>query len=90
MTSATAAATRSIVVEREMPYPAERIWRALTEGPLIEQWLMKNDFQPGAGTCVRMKHSGFRAEDEGGYQAMSFGWPRVLANLERVAGEVSR
>ena len=42
-------ATRSVVVERVMPHPAEKIWRALTQGPLIEEWLMKNDFQPVAG-----------------------------------------
>ena len=30
-----AAATRSLVVEREMPHPPEKIWRALTQGPLI-------------------------------------------------------
>jgi uncharacterized protein YndB with AHSA1/START domain len=41
--------TRSIVVERVMPHPPEKIWRALTEGPLIEQWLMKNDFRPVEG-----------------------------------------
>src|SRR4030088_2986232 len=41
-----AAATRSLVVEREMPHPPEKIWRALTQGPLIEEWLMKNDFKP--------------------------------------------
>src|SRR6516164_6402714 len=44
-----AAATRSIVVEREMPHPPEKIWRALTQGPLIEEWLMKNDFKPVVG-----------------------------------------
>ena len=38
--------TRSVVIEREMPHPPEKVWRALTEGPLIEEWLMKNDFQP--------------------------------------------
>ena len=43
------AATRSLVVEREMPHPPEKIWRALTEGPLMEEWLMKNDFQPIVG-----------------------------------------
>ena len=32
-----------------MPHPPEKIWRALTEGPLIEEWLMKNDFQPVVG-----------------------------------------
>jgi uncharacterized protein YndB with AHSA1/START domain len=36
----------SVVVEREMPYPPEKIWRALTEPHLIEEWLMKNDFAP--------------------------------------------
>jgi uncharacterized protein YndB with AHSA1/START domain len=29
------AATRSLVVEREMPHPPEKVWRALTQGPLI-------------------------------------------------------
>lgn len=42
----TTTPTRTLVIEREMQHPAEKIWRALTEGPLIEQWLMKNDFQP--------------------------------------------
>ena len=44
-----AAASRSLVIEREMPHPAEKIWRALTQGALIEEWLMKNDFQPVVG-----------------------------------------
>jgi uncharacterized protein YndB with AHSA1/START domain len=43
------AATRSVVVERVLPHPPEKIWRALTQGPLIEEWLMKNDFQPVVG-----------------------------------------
>lgn len=38
--------TRAVVVERVLPYPPEKIWRALTEPQLIEQWLMKNDFEP--------------------------------------------
>ena len=42
----TPAATRTLVIEREMPYPPEKIWRALTEGALIKEWLMENDFQP--------------------------------------------
>jgi uncharacterized protein YndB with AHSA1/START domain len=43
------AASRSLVVEREMPHPPEKVWRALTQGPLIGEWLMKNDFQPVVG-----------------------------------------
>ena len=43
------AATHTLVIEREMPHPPEKIWRALTEGPLLEDWLMTNDFQPVVG-----------------------------------------
>jgi uncharacterized protein YndB with AHSA1/START domain len=42
-------ALRSIIVERDMPHPPEKIWRALTEQHLIEEWLMQNDFQPVVG-----------------------------------------
>jgi uncharacterized protein YndB with AHSA1/START domain len=139
------AATRSLVIERVMPHSPERIWRALTQAPLIEQWLMKNDFQPvvghkfnfraepmphwngvtdcqvlvvepnrqlsyswnasgaeaakglkttvtwtltpaSGGTHVRMEQSGFRPEDQAGYQGASFGWQRFIAELEKVAG----
>jgi uncharacterized protein YndB with AHSA1/START domain len=41
--------TRSAIVEREFPYPPEKLWRALTEPHLIEEWLMKNDFKPAVG-----------------------------------------
>jgi uncharacterized protein YndB with AHSA1/START domain len=37
------------VIEKEMPYSAEKIWRALTEGSLMKEWLMDNDFQPVVG-----------------------------------------
>ena len=43
------ATTRTLVIEREMPHPPEKIWRALTQSSLIEEWLMKNDFQPELG-----------------------------------------
>ena len=42
----TQESTRSVVVERELPHPPEKVWRALTQAPLIEEWLMKNDFKP--------------------------------------------
>jgi uncharacterized protein YndB with AHSA1/START domain len=41
--------TRSLVIEKELPHPVEKIWRALTQGPLIKEWLMDNDFQPVVG-----------------------------------------
>lgn len=41
--------TRSVVIEREMAHPPERVWRALTQPHLMEEWLMKNDFKPEVG-----------------------------------------
>ena len=45
----TTAATHSVVIEKEFPHPPERIWRALTQGSLIKEWLMDNDFQAVVG-----------------------------------------
>jgi uncharacterized protein YndB with AHSA1/START domain len=47
--------TRSLVIEREMPHPPEKIWRALTQGPLIKEWLMDNDFQPVVGHSFKFR-----------------------------------
>jgi len=41
--------TRSVVIEREIAFPPEKLWRALTQPHLIEEWLMKNDFTPVVG-----------------------------------------
>ncbi len=146
-TAPAATASRSIVVERLMPHPPEKIWRALTQGALVAEWLMDNDLQPlvghrfnfrskpmpqwngvtdcevlaadpykrlayswkssgdeaadgldtvvtwtltpaSGGTLVRMEHSGFRPEDENFYQGAGFGWQKMVAGLERVAGEL--
>src|SRR5271170_7725050 len=53
MSTPTAAATHSLVIEREMPHAPEKIWRALTQRALIEEWLMKNDFQSVVGHRFR-------------------------------------
>jgi uncharacterized protein YndB with AHSA1/START domain len=42
----TAVETLSVVVERELPHPPQKIWRALTQPQLLQEWLMQNDFQP--------------------------------------------
>jgi len=42
----TQADALTLVFERELPHPVDKIWRALTQPPLIEEWLMKNDFEP--------------------------------------------
>lgn len=41
--------TRTVVVERDVPYPPEKVWRALTQPHLIEEWLMQTDFAPVPG-----------------------------------------
>ena len=81
------AATRSLVVEREMPHPPEKIWRALTQGPLIEEWLMKNDFQPVVGHKFN-----FRASPMPHWNGVTdcqvlanYGWQKFIGGLERVA-----
>lgn len=40
---------RTVVVEREVAHPPEKIWRALTQPHLLEEWLMKTDFKPVEG-----------------------------------------
>lgn len=60
--------TLSVVVEREVPFPPEKIWRALTQPHLIEEWLMKNDFKP----------------DEGHRFNLSAGWGAVSCQVRTV------
>ena len=44
-----AADTRAVVVERDIPHKPEKLWRALTQPHLIQEWLMKNDFNAVVG-----------------------------------------
>ena len=44
-----AESTRTVVIERVFPHPPEKVWRALTEKPLIAQWLIKSDFEAVVG-----------------------------------------
>jgi uncharacterized protein YndB with AHSA1/START domain len=45
----TDTATRSVVIKRELPHAPAKVWRALTEGALLTEWLMTNDFRPEVG-----------------------------------------
>jgi uncharacterized protein YndB with AHSA1/START domain len=49
MTMTTTTDTRSVVIERVMPHPPEKVWRALTQMQLLEEWLLPSDFQPVTG-----------------------------------------
>jgi uncharacterized protein YndB with AHSA1/START domain len=55
--SGTAAGMRSVVVEREIPHPPEKIWRALTQPHLIEEWLMKNNFESIVGHRFNLRRN---------------------------------
>jgi uncharacterized protein YndB with AHSA1/START domain len=41
--------TRAVVIERRVPHSLDKVWRAITQSPLIESWLMANDFEPKVG-----------------------------------------
>lgn len=60
-----AESTRTVVIERVFPHPPEKVWRALTESPLIAQWLLKNDFEPAVGRKFQ-----FRSEPVQGWNGL--------------------
>lgn len=47
--------THTLVVERELPHPQEKVWRALTQAPLITEWLMQTDFEPVVGKNFNLR-----------------------------------
>jgi uncharacterized protein YndB with AHSA1/START domain len=47
--SSTNTDTRSIVVDFDVPQTPAKVWRALTQSDLLEQWLMPNNLQPVVG-----------------------------------------
>ena len=54
--SNSAESTRTLVIERVFPHPQEKVRRALTESPLLAQWLLKNDFEPVAGRKFQFRN----------------------------------
>src|ERR1700727_1307792 len=48
-TTNPAESPRTLVIERVFPHPPAKLWRALTESPLLAQWMMNNDFEPVVG-----------------------------------------
>src|SRR6201995_1970804 len=47
--------TSSAIVERDFPHAPEKLWRALTQPHLIEEWLMKNDFALEVGHHFKLR-----------------------------------
>jgi uncharacterized protein YndB with AHSA1/START domain len=57
--------TRAITVEAVLPHKPEAVWKTLTTGTLIAQWLMPNDFEPVVG-----KRFTFKTKPMGGWDGM--------------------
>ena len=47
--------TETVIVERHFPHSPEKLWRALTQPHLMEEWLMKSDFSPQVGHQFNLK-----------------------------------
>ena len=41
--------TRTMTLTRDSPFPQDRVWRAISTGALMADWLLPNDFQPVPG-----------------------------------------
>ncbi|MBU6430356.1 MAG: SRPBCC domain-containing protein [Cyanobacteria bacterium REEB65] len=55
MTELATTEARTLVFERELPHAPPKVWRALTEVKLLDEWLMKSDFQPTVGHRFRFQ-----------------------------------
>jgi uncharacterized protein YndB with AHSA1/START domain len=74
---------RSVVIERTLAASPEKLWRALTQPHLIEEWLMKSDFRPVEGhrftltneprpdTTVTIEAEVLKVEDN---KTLSYSW----------------
>jgi uncharacterized protein YndB with AHSA1/START domain len=78
--SNTAESTRTLVIERVFPHPPEKLWRALTENPLIAQWLMNNDFEPVVGRRFQ-----FRSEPMPNWNGVVDCEVLIVDNLKRLS-----
>ena len=57
--------TRTLVIERDFAHSPSKLWRALTESPLLAQWLLNNDFTPEVGHTFQ-----FRSEPVQGWNGI--------------------
>lgn len=55
-------------------------WRAFDHESTVEFTLTPAQ----GGTHLRMKHSGFRVNQEAAYRGAQYGWQRFIGNLERL------
>ncbi|GGG72130.1 SRPBCC family protein [Edaphobacter dinghuensis] len=71
---------RTLVMERVFPHPPTKLWRALTESPLLAQWMMSNDFEPVVGRKFQ-----FRADPMPNWNGIVDGEVLVIDPLQRLS-----
>lgn len=72
--------TRTVVVEKVLAHPPQKVWRALTESALVAQWLMNNDLAPVAGHKFQ-----FRSEPVQGWDGVIDGEVLVVEPLQQLS-----
>ncbi len=74
--------TRTVVIERELPHKPEKIWRALTQGALIKEWLMTTTSSLSSATalnsapprCRTGRHHRLRSAGDRANKKLSYSW----------------
>ena len=80
LTTDSVESTRTLVIERVFRHSPEKLWRALTETPLIAQWLMNNDFEPVAGRRFQ-----FRSDPVPNWDGIIAGEVLIVEPLKRLS-----
>lgn len=77
---------KTIVVERELDAPPEKVWRVLTEPHFIKEWLMQNDFRAVVdhrfGFCFEWGEVDCRVLEVEPHRRLSYTW--VSGELDSV------
>ncbi len=62
---------RTITIKRQLPYPIEKVWKAIADGELLGKWFMPNDFEPIIG-----REFTFRKPPQKGWDGIT--WCQVI------------
>jgi uncharacterized protein YndB with AHSA1/START domain len=81
MTDHQAAGRQVIRVEELLPYPGDRVWRALTAADLVARWLKVNDFKLKSGLRIPIETDPIRQVGMGGtgkFEVLAFEEAKML------------
>ncbi|MGD9981784.1 MAG: SRPBCC domain-containing protein [Hyphomonadaceae bacterium] len=81
--------TNCVVLKVDRPHVLSYSWGDGSESDsglkTVVTWTLT---AKSGGTLLRMEHTGFTPQDEGGYRSMSGGWPRIVERLEAAAAKL--